>query len=241
MTAMRKARYHSFSEAQCARIVHLYQEQKLSVERIAERMESNAMSVWRTLKRRGVEIRYNARQSMNHAQRRRLPALADVVRLYTVDLLSSTAIAERYSCHAQSIRHMLKGAGVKVRGKQEAALLGPSEWTDERKKKLKELWFTDMGVEQIRNELGISYTNRSVSRQAAVLGLPPRCAQPKRPKPVLAPERKQQAQTAAARFPAYTLISFPESPRLEMAWRHELAKVRAERDTQWTERLGVSR
>ncbi len=171
---------------------------------------------------------------MNRAQARRLPALADVKKLYLEDLLSSTMIAERYGCHAQSIRHMLRGAGVSIRGKQEAALLGPSEWTDERKKKLKELWHTDKRVEQIRLELGITYTNRSVSRQAAVLGLPPRCEQPKRKHAhrEKSCSRISVLATATREARLYrheTLISFPESATLEMAWRHELAKVRQER------------
>jgi transposase/predicted HTH domain antitoxin len=248
MTAMRRARHCSFSEAQCERIVHLYQDQKLSVERIAERMESNSMSVWRTLKRRGVEIRYNARQSMNHAQSRRLPALADVVRLYTVDLLSSTTIAERYGCHAQSIRHMLKGSGVTIRGKAEAALLSPSEWTDERVAMLKDLWPTGLKVDDIRERLGISYTSRAVSRKADELGLPRRCQQPKRS--IKATEWRDRRDRAASGIATatqsqarlnYTIISFPEHPRLEMEWRHVLAAVRAERGTQWTELLGATR
>jgi transposase/predicted HTH domain antitoxin len=241
MTAMRRARHNSFSEAQCARIVHLYQEQKLSVERIAERMESNSMSVWRTLKRRGVEIRYNARQSMSataNVQTRRLPALADVVRLYTVELMSSTTIAERYGCHAQSIRHMLKGSGVSIRGKVEAALLSASEWTDERVALLRELWPTGMKCDEIRDRLGISYTSRAVSRKADELGLPKRNNQPKRPpKPaaVAVAEHKPKPRIRS-------LVTFlPESPRLEMEFRHLVAKVRAERGAQWTELLGVER
>ncbi len=118
--------------------------------------------------------------------------------------------------------------------RQEAALLGPSEWTDERKKKLKELWHTDKRVEQIRLELGITYTNRSVSRQAAVLGLPPRCEQPKRKHAhrEKSCSRISVLATATREARLYrheTLISFPESATLEMAWRHELAKVRQER------------
>jgi transposase len=178
---------------------------------------------------------------MNHAQRRRLPALADVVRLYTVDLLSSTLIADRYGCHAQSIRHMLKGSGVTIRGKQEAALLSASEWTDERVALLKELWPTGMKVDDIRDRLGISYTSRAVSRKADELGLPKRNNQPARkpnpPKPAVA-IAAHKARPCNIR----SLITFlPESPRLEMQFRHLVAKVRAERGAQWTELLGVER
>jgi transposase len=235
-------RPNAFDERQCDRIVRLYTAEQMSVERIAERMSSNAMSVWRTLKRRGVEIRPNARQSrnhdMNHAQARRLPSLADVKRLYTEELLSSTVIAARYGCHAQSIRHMLKGSGVPIRGKQEAALLSASEWTDERVAMLKELWPTGMKVDDIKARLGISYTARAVSRKADELGLPKRNNQPAR-KPVPA------AATITAHKPkpqVRSIITFlPESPRLEMEFRHLVAKVRQERGAQWTELCGVTR
>jgi transposase len=225
-------RPNAFDERQCDRIVRLYTAEQMSVERIAERMSSNAMSVWRTLKRCGVTIRPNPRQSrnhdMNHAQSRRLPSLADVRRLYTVEMLSSTVIAARYGCHAQSIRHMLKGSGVPIRGKQEAALLSASEWTDERVTMLKELWPTGMIVDDIRKRLGISYTARAVSRKADELGLPKRNNQP---------PRKVEPKPAAVAITAHkpkpqvrSIITFlPERPALEMQWRHELAKVRAER------------
>lgn len=43
-----------------------------------------------------------------------------------------------------------------------------------------------------------------------------------------------QASVDAARYYQPSLISFlPESPRLEMEWRHVLAAVQAERGTQW--------
>lgn len=233
----------AFTKSQCERIAHLYRDERLSVERIAERFDSNPMSVWRTLKRIGVEIRYNSRQSrnanMNLAQRRRLPALADVVRLYTVDLLSSTVIAERYGCHAQSIRHMLKGAGVSIRGKQEAALLSPSEWTDERVALLRELWPTGMKCDDIKTRLGISYTTRAISRKAAEIGLQPRNMQPARPKPKSPAVAIEQHRP---RPPIRSIITFlPESPRLEMEFRHLVAEVGKERGRLWSELLGVSR
>ena len=189
---------------------------------------------------------------MNQAQRRRLPALADVKRLYVTEQLSSTAIAARYGCHAQSIRHMLKREGITIRNKREAALAGPSEWTDERKKRLKELWFTDMGVEQIRQELGITYTNRSVSRQAAVLGLPPRCEQPKRK--VMTPKaiewRRRQEDREKYQLPTReqseqallrTLVSFEPHRRLQTLWLTALAEVRSERAAAWRTICGVTR
>ncbi len=44
-----------------------------------------------------------------------------------------------------------------------------------------------------------------------------------------------QATEAAARYWQPSIVSFlPESPRLEMEWRHMLAKVQQERGTQWS-------
>lgn len=171
---------------------------------------------------------------MNHAQRHRLPSLADVRRLYTVDLLSSTAIAERYGCHAQSIRHMLKGAGVTIRGKQEAALLSPSEWTDERVAMLRDLWMAGVKCDEIKARLGISYTTRAVSRKADELGLPKRNVQPKRPKPVLptSHQRDERRMTVAL---TDSIISFEPNRRLQTLWLTALAEVRSARQAQGRE------
>jgi len=177
---------------------------------------------------------------VNHAQRRRLPSLADVKRLYVTEQLSSTAIAARYGCHPQSIRHMLKGSGVPIRGKQEAALLSPSEWTDERVALLKELWAKDLPVSYIHKQLGVSYGLRAVSMKAQAIGLPRRANPVKaKPKPV---EQHKRDERRLPPFPERPLTTFlPESPRLEMAWRVELAKVRAQRAAAWRTICGVTR
>lgn len=178
---------------------------------------------------------------MNLAQSRRLPALADVKRLYVEERLSSTMIAAQYGCHPQSIRYMLKGSGVAIRNKQEAALLSYTEWTEERIALLQELWPTGMPIPEIHRRLGISYGLKSVSMKAKAIGLPRRenPVKAKKPEPKPVP---QTTRRTVGEFRDRTIISFlPESPRLEMAWRHELAKVRQERGARWTEILGVER
>jgi hypothetical protein len=113
-------------------------------------------------------------------------------------------------------------------------------WTDNQEALLRELWPAGVPAAEINRRLGRPEKSE-LGKKCRALGLPPRKIRFKSRLP-LAPEQKQQAQTAAVRFPAHTIISFmPESPTLEMQWRHELAKVRQERGALWTELQGVTR
>jgi transposase len=210
-------RPNAFTEQQCTRMVHLYEEMKLSVERIAERFETNCMSVWRTLKRNGVKIRPNSRNSKLDMDM--------VIKMYKSGI-SSNQIGERVGLKGESIRYRLRQAGVIIRSKSDAAKLVDNEWTAERLEKLKELWTAGKTCEEIRAELGISYHAKSVQQRAKSLGLPSR-----------GPSRSASevsvfasAVACARQYQADTIISFlPESPQLEADWRAVLADTRRER------------
>jgi hypothetical protein len=96
---------------------------------------------------------------------------------------------------------------------------------------------------EIAERFGV--TRNVVHGRVRRLGLP---AQPKRPLSMtpdairLRNGSHDKDARRAAHSPNRSLITFlPESPRLEMQWRHVLAKVRAERGARWTELLGVER
>lgn len=213
-------RPNAFTEQQAERIVHLYEEMKLSVDKIAERFETNCMSVWRTLKRHGVEIRPNPRQSKLD--------LDEVIKMYRSGV-SSNEIAERFGLKGESIRYRLRKAGVNIRSKSDAAkaiCAMDSEWTEERVEKLKQLWTTSMTVIQIRDELGIRYTEKAVRNKARSLRLPPR-GQSKSGSEI---SLLASAVRSARQYQDDTLISFlPENPQLEADWQAILSTVRRER------------
>lgn len=214
---------HALNTQQCERIVDLYETQKLSVEVIAVRLESNPMTVWRTLKRHGVKIRPNGRQSKLSTD--------EVVRRYQ-NGESSNEIAETYGLQGESIRYRLRKAGVDIRSKKAAAKNG-TEWTPERQELLKSLWIQGVSAGEIRKQLGISYGDKTVMSRARKLGLQSRRW------PGRSASRISTLASAVASARQYvdrSIITFlPESPRLEMEWRHVLADVQVERGTKWQE------
>jgi hypothetical protein len=93
---------------------------------------------------------------------------------------------------------------------------------------------------EIAKRFGV--THNVIHGRVRRLGLP---AQPKRPLSMTPDAIRLRNKASHAKderrmdgSPARSIITFlPESPRLEMAFRHELAKVREERGAQWTELL----
>lgn len=112
----KRGRQPALSDAQVARVVKLYRDQGRGVEFIAEQFGSNAMTIWRALKRAGVEIRPNPGAAAHRSNARRMsftPAdHAEIVRLYTVEKLSTAAIGKRYGCHNATIQYWLSRLGV---------------------------------------------------------------------------------------------------------------------------------
>lgn len=116
-------------------------------------------------------------------------------------------------------------------------------WTHEQDTILRELWTAGVAATEINRQLGRP-EDYDISKRRRQLGLPPRHTRfisgrrvTRRLKP-----RPEPTTTAAERMPTRSIITFmPESPRLEMEFRHLLAEVRAERGRQWNELLGVTR
>ncbi len=207
---------YAFSEQQTNRIIHLYEEMQLSVEKIAERFETNCMSVWRALKRHGVKIRPNSRQSKVDMDK--------VVSMYRSGS-SANDIADHYGLKGESIRYRLIKAGIIMRSKSVAAAMAiGSEWTPERVSMLRELWALGLPCAEIKEKLGISYHIKSIQQKARNLGL---VRESKSPSEIAL---HASAVTAAREYQQDTLISFlPDSPQLESDWRSILSDVRKER------------
>jgi hypothetical protein len=217
------------SDKQVGRVCELYRD-GLSVSAIAERMDSNSMSVWRVLKRQGIEIRFNTRQlTKGH----NMVSAEKLRELYWTDKLSTVEIGYRYGVGKETVRVWMRRHNIPTRSKSDAAVLGPSEWTPGRIKRLKELWYTKMTCEQIKADLGISYGPRAVSAKAAALCLKPR--QEPRTHKVFRKSASEISRLAVAtrmakQYQDRSIISFlPDSPQLESDWRSILSKVREER------------
>jgi transposase len=213
-------RPNAFTEQQITRMVHLYEEMKLSVERIAERFETNCMSVWRALKRSGVEIRPNSRNSKLD--------MDTVIKMYRSGI-SSNQIGEQFGLKGESIRYRLRKAGVNIRSKSDAAktyMAADSEWTPERLEKFRELWDAGVTAAEIKRQLGVSYGEASIPKKARALGFPPR----RQAKSHSEISTLASAVAAARQYRDDTIISFlPDSPQLEADWRSIINQVRMER------------
>jgi hypothetical protein len=209
---------HALNAQQCERMIHLYETQGLSVEVIAVRLESNPMTIWRTLKRHGVQIRANSRQSKLNIE--------DVIRRYR-NGESSNEIAESCGLRGESIRYRLRKAGVLIRSKRDAASIIHNEWTPERQQQLKSLWLQGVPAGEIRERLGISYGEKSVMERARKMGLQSRQGPHRSGSKI---STIASAVASARQYQDRSIITFlPESPRLEMEFRHLVAEERQRR------------
>jgi hypothetical protein len=172
--------------------------------------------------------------------------------LYETQQLSVRQIADQLHSKHETVRLWLRRAGIQTRGKQEGKLLrSPYKnlWTPERDEIIRSMW-DNSGTRAIAKKIGCGVTKNAIIGRARRLGLPPHA---KRPLSMTADAvrlrektKKQNREMSLAervaigsavrdskRYRHESLIAFPESPRLEMAWREMLAKVKRERGAAW--------
>ena len=155
---------------------------------------------------------------------------SEMRKLYEEQKLSTQVIGDMAGLNKATIAYHLHSMGVEMRGRSEArSLLSPWHdfWTEDRIKTLRRMWYDDVSARMIGNKLGC--TKSAVIGKANRIGLPARN--------VSSQQRAAIAGQVAMHFDAqpfrhHSLISFlPDSPKLEMAFRAEVAKAHEMR--QW--------
>jgi transposase len=148
--------------------------------------------------------------------------------LYWTRQMSTVEIGQLYNAHKATVERWMKLHNIPSRTKRDAALLLPSEWTPERVKLLKQLWYTDLTCSEIRDKIGIKYGPRSISAKAKALGLEPRQEPRQRPIPAVRNVVRPEPAAPPKRVSLdYSLIQLP--PHLQAVFEACVAEVRSER------------
>jgi GcrA cell cycle regulator len=152
---------------------------------------------------------------------------SEMRRLYEEQKLSTQDIGQMAGKSKATIAYHLHEMGVKMRDRKQAAELCKHYiWTEEKTQKLRDMWPANL-ITHIARELKVS--KGAIFGKADRLGLPPRRPSYQQRTTVLS----QVAMSFESRpYRHRSLISFlPESPKLEMAFRAEVAKAHEMR--QW--------
>ena len=101
-----------FSEAQEVEIVRLYQDEGLTSNDIAQRMQCHGLTVRNVLKRRGIARRNPGTYHRHDLGLFKADAAAEVARQYREDGLTLRQLADQYGCSLKAIRSALTRAGM---------------------------------------------------------------------------------------------------------------------------------
>lgn len=152
---------------------------------------------------------------------------------------SMMQIAEACGKSQQAIKYHLKRLNVEIRDTGIAREMRSQWyhwWNDERLEILRKRWNANIGSTTIAKELGT--TKAAVIGKANRIGLPPRRASSHFKLPETTQESRSrggirgQAHAAAKAFEHRSLISFPESPRLQALWEKDQEMCRQMRRSQ---------
>jgi hypothetical protein len=103
-----------------------------------------------------------------------------------------------------------------------------TEWTDQRVAKLTQMWGAGETAAKIASAVGLS--------RDGVIGKAHRLGLAGRPSPIKRNVALQTTRRTVGQYKDRSIITFlPESPRLEMEFRHLVADQRQKRGAAWTE------